>query len=173
MCVVVASRNNYSPDEELSEQAEREMRNMPHWFRRRQDPLPKRLFELHMLLRTVCMVRRTKADVLTELPPKIRRIIELHRDDTLSDCHERESNAQRMAETAVAPDGMSSQQTCGLQKVGRPDFHEMLKTVVSRVVAEKGQLIVFAHHHRVMDHLYAQLGKIGTDRCVCRNKHAY
>lgn len=145
------------------------MRNMPHWFRRRQDPLPKRLFELHMLLRTVCMVRRTKADVLTELPPKIRRIIELHRDDSLSDY------SPSRAEAAVARDGMSSQQICGLQKVGRRDFHEMLEMIVSRVMAEKGQLIVFAHHHRVMDHLYAQLGHMGTDRCVgvSSNKHCF
>ena len=69
---------------------------------------------------------------------------------------------------------MSLQQTCGLQKVGRRDFHEMLETVVGRVMAEKGQLIVFAHHHSVMDQLYILLGKIGVDRCAQRvSLHCY
>ena len=168
-----AFRKNYNPDEELSEDAELEMRNRPHWMRRRQDPLPKRLFELHMLLRTVCMLRRTKADVLTELPPKIRRIIELRGDEVQHGGSDRVNNSSQSGSSdAGAPaadvpelvESISAQQRCGLQKVARSDFQEMLQTVVSGVVAEKGQLLVFAHHHAVMDRLYAQLGKIGVDR---------
>lgn len=169
-----AFRKNYSPDEELSEAAEREMHSKPHWFRRRQDPLPKRLFELHMLLRTVCMVRRTKEDVLTELPPKVRRIIELRADDSLSyqgDNRDPQDAGEVCENTLVDVQGgetsMSLQQVCGLQKVNRKDFREMLHTVVSSVMAEKGQIIVFAHHHSVMNQLYTQLGKLGADRYAC------
>jgi SWI/SNF-related matrix-associated actin-dependent regulator 1 of chromatin subfamily A len=42
---------------------------------------PERLNELQELLRSRCMIRRLKAEVLTELPPKVRQVIELEYDE--------------------------------------------------------------------------------------------
>jgi hypothetical protein len=59
---------------------------------------------------------------------------------------------------------LGAHQQCGLEKVGRSDFQEMLRRVVEGVVGGKGQLIVFAHHRLVMDELHKQLGAMGADR---------
>jgi intein/homing endonuclease len=42
---------------------------------------PERLEELQVILRERCMIRRMKSEVLTELPPKIRQVVELEYDE--------------------------------------------------------------------------------------------
>ena len=150
----------------------------PLWQRQRQEPLPKRLIELNVLLRAVCMVRRVKADVLSELPPKYRKVVELldeeEEDTALEDLAtdvvtdaaaggaETAPESMGAAEEGVTEGGVSEYRRCGEKKVGRKDFREMLSRIASGVAVAKGGLIVFAHHRAVMDELFALLGRVGA-----------
>lgn len=59
------------------------------------------LGELQTKLRTSCMIRRLKADVLVDLPDKTRQIIELP-SDGLDELLQEEQQAQGQAEAAIA-----------------------------------------------------------------------
>lgn len=133
------------------------------------------LEELQMKLRQTIMVRRQKADVLTELPPKRRQIIELdpekykdyieaeqdllngvapgfksedyEPDSNLDDFEARVGSLREMSAADVAEIAKLRHQTA-LAKV--PDVVEHLKGVLEEV----DKVIVFAHHRDVLTSIH-------------------
>ena len=119
--------------------------------------------ELNAALRKHVMVRRTKAEVLHELPPKIRQVIELSIPDG-------ESPELKAAVTRMF-DGMESA-AANLRELRRIAFEELAKArldlarnklphVVSYVrdlLEEEDKVVVFAHHREVVDALVSAFG---------------
>lgn len=139
------------------------------------------LDELQEVLRTSVMVRRLKKDVLTELPPKQRQVIELDGD----------SNARRVAKAEVAKfkamlaeagikdDGNYAAAVSKLREADSVAFQSMSRvrhdTAVAKVplVAEFAQeiledsdtkLVIFGHHEDVLDYLMANLAEFNPVR---------
>lgn len=142
---------------------------------------PEKLSELQVILRERCMIRRLKSKVLTDLPPKIRQVVELEYDeDDGAVCaaltHEREyqdrvsggmDEAQAKLELAKASDN-DSDYAAAIAKVGEENsfaFEEMARVRKETVEAKlpyaieyiKEQLetlpkvVVFAHHHLAIE----------------------
>lgn len=135
------------------------------------------LDELQQELRAHCMVRRLKADVLTELPPKTRQIITLDNPELAK----AEKTAIDAIQTKIA--NFEAQKVLAflsndptayykavtqLKTAQKAAFEEMSKlrreTAIGKVPAvvelvadsmEQGKIILFAHHHEVID-LYKQ-----------------
>jgi len=118
--------------------------------------------ELQRLLRERIMVRRLKADVLTELPAKVRQIVEIEADDPVMKravanegrfeqaSEERLTELRANAEIAKADSEEAYRQAVeNLREVMRTDFTEMARlrheTALSKVPA------VIEHLHDVMD----------------------
>ena len=112
--------------------------------------------ELNAALRKHCMVRRTKAEVLTELPAKIRQVIEL-------DIPHGESKALRDAVNRMF-DGMKSAAE-NLSELKRIAFEELAAARLENakhklpyvldylrdLLEEESQVVVFAHHREIVD----------------------
>lgn len=142
---------------------------------------PEKLSELQVILRERCMIRRLKSEVLTDLPPKIRQVVELEYDDTdgaviAALTHEREysdrvsggmDEAQARLELAKASDN-DADYAAAIAKVGEENqfaFEEMAKVRKETVEAKlpyaieyiKEQLetvpkaVIFAHHHLAIE----------------------
>lgn len=159
------------------------------------------LSELQDLMRSTCMVRRLKADVIAELPPKIRQIIALPREDYASVLGEddmdwegyedREGTPLRgkAAREAFERDLKKTEEALGLSPdaddayayaaalLGKVelDFRTMskqrLRLAVAKIPAvleicdnrleEENKIIVFAHHHAVIEKVLAHYNKKG------------
>jgi len=142
------------------------------------------LDELQEVLRSTCMLRRLKADVLTDLPPKVRQIIALPYED-YADVVKAEYGEQDLDEDDVEGlvDGLISDGTpeayeeaaTALGTMGKMGFSEMSrarqKLAVKKLGAvieicdnrleemgETGKIIIFAHHHAVIEKLSKHYG---------------
>jgi len=137
------------------------------------------LDELHERLRSTIMVRRTKAQVLPDLPPKRRQVIELASDQMASliaveaeawQEHERRLNELRaMTRTGGEP---SEAQLKALRAGINAAFGELAKlrqatalakvplvvAHIENVIDESGKLVVFAHHRAVIRELAEPFG---------------
>ena len=114
--------------------------------------------ELNATLRKHCMVRRTKAEVLTELPAKIRQLIEL-------DIPHGESKSLREAVNRMF-EGMKSAAE-NLNELKQIAFEELAKarldnakhklpyvvSYLNDLLEEESQVVVFAHHREIIDAL--------------------
>lgn len=130
------------------------------------------LDELNERLRATCMVRRLKADVLTELPAKVRQVIELPANGS--------AKAIAAERKAVQPlDGETFEQAVQrLAECGALGFTEMSRVrrevAIAKVPAviehcrtflesEPGlKLCVWAHHHAVIDAITEGLSEFGA-----------
>ena len=138
--------------------------------------------ELQDLLRSTCMVRRRKADVLTELPPKRRQVIELpengaaavvRREQTaIATRHEERERLQAAVELAKVSEDPEEYALAvmHLEKGATAAFTkmEMLRkeTAMAKVgyvcehlhdaIDAGGKVVVFAHHLAVIDALAAE-----------------
>lgn len=148
------------------------------------------LDELQRRLRETIMVRRLKADVLKELPPKRRQVIVIPHDDKGADAETAEFDrraevVQTLAaqiELAKAADdavgyAKAVEELKGIRKVL---FEEMaakrhqtalrkLPYVVEHLkeaVESSGKVVVFAHHHDVVDGLVQALAGDGIKHVV-------
>jgi len=141
------------------------------------------LEELQDRLRSTIMVRRLKSEVLTELPPKRRQVIELEPDDSILKILNRESKVwdshSRIVEQlrlAVELAKVSDKKEDYLEAVNNlksgleVSFAEMAKVrqeiavakvpyVVEHVRNASGKVIIFAHHHAAIDALQEALGE--------------
>ncbi len=102
------------------------------------------LAELHEVLEENIMIRRRKEDVLKELPPKVRAVVPIDVD----------LKAYRKAEAEIWADDEIT--LAKLTKLRQAAVAAKLKACGDWVedFLETGEkLIVFAHHHFVMDHL--------------------
>jgi superfamily II DNA or RNA helicase len=135
------------------------------------------LHELQNELRASCMVRRLKADVLKELPPKTRQIIRLDAADiakaerkTLIKIRDKlaELEAEKILAFLADDRDAYDHAVTRLKDAGRAAFEEMAElrhatsvAKVPHVVAlvkealEQGKVILFAHHKDVVA-AYAQ-----------------
>ncbi|MCP3914244.1 MAG: hypothetical protein GY711_01675 [bacterium] len=145
------------------------------------------LAELHTLLRGTIMVRRTKADVLEELPPKRRQVIELAAGKLakLVDVEERAwaEHARRLkllracsgeakAQSANAGLGATDEELRELREGVNAAFGELAKlrhaTALAKVplvvdhvenaLLASGKIVVFAHHRDVAKEIAAAFG---------------
>jgi SWI/SNF-related matrix-associated actin-dependent regulator 1 of chromatin subfamily A len=143
------------------------------------------LHELQARLRGTIMVRRLKRDVLTELPPKIRQVIELPADGATAEIAAERAAWQRheaaidelraaveLAKASEAPDDYRNAVE-RLQAGARVAFTEISRLRYATALAKAPQVIehvrealeedgrkvvIFAHHHDVIDHLMAAFG---------------
>lgn len=140
------------------------------------------LDELQQKLRSSIMIRRLKADVLTELPPKRRQIIELPPGDALlavkaeSDCYEAIEDRLQPLRVAVeiAKAGTDAEYREAVQRLRSAvaaEFTELSKLrkevaiaklpqVIEHLENTEGKILVFAWHHEVIDGLVSALSKI-------------
>lgn len=127
------------------------------------------LDELQERLRSELMVRRLKADVLTELPAKVRQVIAL---DVVTGCEDHDIGeiTEENYESVIA----------GLRKSGKVAFEDISAERHTQALAKIPQavefirealdsdplkkIIVFAHHHDVLDGLAEGLSEYGIAR---------
>lgn len=145
----------------------------------------QRMKELNRILRETCMVRRLKADVLTELPPKVRSIVEIDTadDPSLRDqvskeraAYEEYLRAKEEAELAVEMAKISEseeeyKEAVSQLKAVSVAFESISavrhETALAKVPAalnivreqimgdEPKKLVIFAHHKDVVDAIMA------------------
>ncbi len=142
------------------------------------------LSELQEVLRSTVMVRRRKADVLTDLPPKVRQVVELPANGLADLVREEaetwERHAAKIAALRVAV--VDAQDTDGwqaaveaLRRATREAF-ESLSVARHRVAMAKvplvvewvrdlldggvAKVVVWAHHRDVISELVQQLGAV-------------
>lgn len=144
----------------------------------------RNLDTLNRILRERYMIRRLKRDVLTELPPKTRVIVELECDDDEWEDEERSfvdtygdeiAEAEAEMELAGASDDADAfaEAVKRLRSSKQIAFTEMARvrhnTAVRKVpqvieqlegeLEEVDKLLVFAHHHDVIHPIAAHFGK--------------
>lgn len=136
--------------------------------------------ELQARLRSTIMLRRLKKDVLTQLPPKTRKIVELPAPRTVSDLLKRELEAYNerepmlealraaVKEARAASDTLAYQQAVDALKVASGQAMGDISTLRKEVALKKVPIIVsylediwkddperkiglWCHHHDVMD----------------------
>ncbi|MBP2295101.1 SNF2-related protein [Azospirillum rugosum] len=115
------------------------------------------------------MIRRTKDQVLTELPPNIRTRVDLDLESiagyaeamaAAQEAFEKALQAgQTLAQARMAAQGNWSQarKALGVAKAASGQITDL----VEEVVAEKGCCLLWAHHRDVVDELARQLRDIG------------
>lgn len=144
----------------------------------------RNLDELQEKLRATCMIRRLKKDVLRELPPKRRQIIVLEADEKMREVVSREIEAYREIEARIAEakadaalarvsgDAAAYERAVERLKGVAADFAEISKlrhkTALAKVplvldhvdslLEEEGKVVVFAHHHDVIERIAEHYG---------------
>lgn len=134
--------------------------------------------ELQEELRASCMVRRLKADVLAELPPKRRQVIRLSADADAKRALKAEGTVSELADYAAM----------ALEETGEaPAFAELsavrhatslakapLAAAAIAAALEEGdqKVVVFAHHKDVIDVLERELSRFGAAKIVGDTAHA-
>lgn len=158
------------------------------------------LDELQRRLRESIMVRRLKADVLTELPRKIRQVVELEPDSTAArkavaaegkyeeDSEERLSELRAAVELAKAESAESYEAAVArLRDAMQVDFTEMARLRHETALAklpqviqymtevleddEDKKIIVAAHHHDVIDGIVAAAAEAGWGPVVLTGRN--
>lgn len=122
------------------------------------------LEELQERLRASFMVRRLKKDVLTSLPPKIRQVISIEPDaktkrliatELLS--YEEYGKQLKEGENPPAFTAMAqARKEVGIAKVPFCVDH------ITEILNEQEKIILFAHHHEVLDALQSEFGEISV-----------
>ncbi len=137
------------------------------------------LRELQADLRSLCMIRRLKNDVLTELPPKTRQIICID-DESIKKAEQaatrrmfdkpEHANAKELLQTLVEDNKRTYEETvAALETLNKIAFFDMAKirkeTAIRKIpyvidlinlAKENGKLIIFAHHEEIFKALMAQ-----------------
>lgn len=115
------------------------------------NPDPARLEELNARLRATCMIRRTKDQVLTELPEKARADIWLQLDN-------RAAYDRVERRTASAKGGAAEHLTRigELRKLAAEGKLAAIKEWVADFLATGEKLVLFAHHVATQDALAAE-----------------
>lgn len=129
------------------------------------------LAELNSMLRARCMIRRLKADVLGELPPKRHQIVFVEAKDqadllaqerrTIAEVRAQLSATQAdTAGLANAAIKLKQAHTIALTKIAEARYNtakaklpEVIENI-SAILEETDKLCVFAHHHDIIDAIY-------------------
>jgi SWI/SNF-related matrix-associated actin-dependent regulator 1 of chromatin subfamily A len=125
----------------------------------------RNLDELNERLRSTCMIRRTKVEVLPDLPAKIRQTIQIEAEGDLAPLVKLEQ--QFLADIGFEHDDLPNRSKFNAKKFTEYSSirHELAMAKVPaavehiKEVLEGGvnKLIVFAHHHDVIDALHTSL----------------
>lgn len=124
------------------------------------------LDELQRRLRESVMVRRLKADVLTELPAKRRQIMVMPAPDDLRDTLAAEIEAYDAYE--AAKDAGLQERTATFTRLSDLRHRTALAKVplaldhIRAMLEEVGKLVIFAHHHDVIEALHNGLEEYGV-----------
>ena len=158
------------------------------------------LDELQKRLRETVMVRRLKSEVLTELPRKIRQIIEVTADDSIqkraveAEKAYEEQSQEKLADLRAAVELSKAESeesykaaVARLRDAMQVDFTEMAKlrheTALAKVPAvidhvknsledNNNKIIIAAHHHDVIDELMAGLAEFNPVKLTGESKEA-
>lgn len=138
-----------------------------------------RLDELHERLRSTIMVRRTKAQVLPDLPPKRRQVIELDSEHIASlisvetkAWHEHRERLNALRAAGRGDEELDEAQLAALKASVNLAFGELAKlrqaTALAKVplvldhvrsvLEDAGKIVVFAHHRAVVQELAEPFG---------------
>lgn len=140
--------------------------------------------ELHSRLDGHQWIRRLKAEVLKELPPKQRHVVPLDIDDKARREYERvEKDCAKMMPTSggrvmAVKDMDSDERAVVIAQITRLRVaagHAKIEAVASwleDLVESVGKVVVFAHHHEVVDALTERFGALKIDGSVSPAKRA-
>lgn len=156
------------------------------------------LDELQKRLRETVMVRRLKSEVLTELPRKIRQIIEVTADDSIqkraveAEKIYEEQSQEKLADLRASVELSKAESkeaykaaVARLRDAMQVDFTEMAKlrheTALAKVPAvidhvknaledNSNKLIIAAHHHDVIDELMTGLAEFNPVKLTGESK---
>jgi SWI/SNF-related matrix-associated actin-dependent regulator 1 of chromatin subfamily A len=138
-----------------------------------------RLDELHERLRSTIMVRRTKAQVLPDLPPKRRQVIELDSEHIASlisvetkAWHEHRERLNALRSAGRGDEQLGEAELAALKASVNLAFGELAKlrqaTALAKVplvldhvrsvLEDAGKIVVFAHHRAVVQELAEPFG---------------
>ena len=145
--------------------------------------------ELNNKLRSTCMIRRMKSEVMKELPPKTRQIVEIESESFL-DLLKEEKDLVKIAKSKIrelkaqrdmTPDGTKeySQIADKLKECRLEQFNNISKARhaiavkkipyviehISDLSESVNKIVLFAHHRDVIDSLEKQLTELGL-KCV-------
>jgi SNF2 family DNA or RNA helicase len=120
------------------------------------------LDELQERLRSLFMVRRLKKDVLKELPPKRRQVIVLETPGELFNLVEKERKAyDEYTKSFGDKDDIETPSFADMSRlrrelgIARAPF---IVEHVQRILEEQNKVVVFVHHHEVVDYISAAFG---------------
>ena len=123
------------------------------------------LEELQIKLREKFMIRRLKADVLKELPPKRRQIIVLEPDGDLEDLLAKETAAYEAVQQAqrdgrVVIDGVNVpfEELAAVRKEVALAKVPFVIDHVKAALENEDKVVIFGHHHEVLDRIAAEFG---------------
>lgn len=122
------------------------------------------------------MIRRLKADVLKELPPKRRQIIELSREDISWVRDLAIAKAEEELAYDIQVKGLDDTVTAKWDQLSKLRLETAMAKlpaatqVIFDAIENSGKVVVFAHHHDVIDYLVEKLpravrvdGRMGQD----------
>lgn len=118
--------------------------------------------ELNAALRAHCMIRRTKAEVLNELPAKIRQVIEIDVDGgespELRDTLTRVYNSFTRAADGIGEEKVDfAELSAARRELGELKLPYIASYLKDTVLEEVDKVVVFAHHKEIIDSLDSRL----------------
>ena len=120
----------------------------------------RNLDELQRTLRTTCMIRREKKDVLLELPDKRRMLIEVPRNVLNADLARKEQELLKYVQENWNLTGLTHASGAAFEEISAVR-HEIGAAKVQFVIKhleelleEVDKIVVFGHHHDVLNAIY-------------------
>ncbi|XP_078494415.1 SWI/SNF-related matrix-associated actin-dependent regulator of chromatin subfamily A-like protein 1 [Ciona intestinalis] len=121
--------------------------------------------ELRLILQETVMLRRTKDDVLHQLPPKLRRTVAL--DVSVEKASIKQRKLLEASQSAVNQKGLSAAEKHGilLQYFNETAKFKLpgIKSYVLDLLEGGHKFLLFAHHKSVLDSVEIDLNKKGCD----------
>ena len=127
----------------------------------------RNLEELQYKLRTTCMIRREKKDVLTELPDKLRQIITLPKEILKNDNKTKEIVSYLSENWDVATGKLKSSKI-PFDEIAKIRHEQAIKKIpyliehIENVLEDEDKVVVFAHHHDVINAIYEKFKDISV-----------
>lgn len=117
---------------------------------------------LHDLLTSTIMIRRTKAEVLKDLPAKVRSVIPIPMTDRRSYNAEEEALGKDLARDEYSESKGGAEALVRIEKLKQEAVRQKLPSAVQWIrdhLENEGKLVVFATHQFVVDELMQELGE--------------
>ena len=129
----------------------------------------KNLEELQKKLRSTCMIRREKKDVLLDLPDKIRQVITLP-SDILTNEQLNETNhlIDYLAENWDVATGRIVSNTPEFEEIAKVRHEQAIAKIpyvlthLENVLEDEDKVVVFAHHHDVLNAIYEKFKDVAV-----------